>query len=201
MHQGHSDKILIGSPRTLFKPATWLAKIDFINHLILFNNVLITVLSEKNGGKTSFTTLLQSNLDDQIKSIFMTIKPPCDREQIISDMAAQLHLNYDSDADLANLAKQINERKAHVLLIIDDAHHLPEALITEMMWVIKNQEDFGFFHLCLVSDYSIIATLNNLAVDPFNNLIHSIELSSLNENETRIYVLQRAMSARLINKP
>ena len=191
----------VNQPRTLFKPGSWFAKIDFINHLILFNNVLITVLSEKEGGKTSFSTLLQNNLDQQIKSISMTIKAPCDRESIINNIATQLHLNNDAQTNLSSIVTQVNERKAHVLLVIDDAQHLPESFIKEAMFAIKSQDDFGFFHLCLVSDYSVVATLNSLAVEPFNNLIHTIELGSLNESETRTYVLQRAMSAGLINRP
>lgn len=188
-------------PRTLFKPGSWIAKIDFINHLILFNNVLITVLSEKEGGKTCFSSLLQNNLDQQIKSVFMTVTPPCDRQSIINDISAQLHLNNDASTDIGSIVAQINERKAHVLLIIDNAQHLPESLIKEAMIAIKNQDNFGFFHLCLVSDYSVVATLNNLAVEQFNNLIHTIELGALNESETRTYVLQRAMATRLITRP
>lgn len=191
----------INQPRILFKPGSWLAKIDFINHLILFNNVLITVLSEKEGGKTCFSSLLQSNLDQQIKSVAISVKPPCEQQHIINEIAAQLHLNNDANTTVASIVAQINERKAHVLLIIDDAQHLPEAFIKEAMIAIKNQGDFGFFHLCLVSDYSVVATLNNLAVDQFNNLIHSIEIGALNESETRTYILQRAMTAGLINKP
>lgn len=188
-------------PRMLFKPGSWLAKIDFINHLVLFNNVLITLLSEKEGGKTSFSTLLQNNLDQQIKSIFMTAEPPCDEKKVITDIAAQLHLNVSSETNLLSLATQINERKAHVLIIIDNAQHLPESFIKEAMIAIKNQNDFGFFHLCLVSDYSVVATLNKLAIDQYNNLIHTIELGSLNESETRTYVLQRAMVSGLIHRP
>ncbi|KTD74048.1 SPOR domain-containing protein [Legionella tucsonensis] len=196
-----SEVAAVTQPRVLFKPRSWLAKIDFINHLILFNNVLITILSEKNGGKTSFGTLLQSNLDQQIKSVSMTVKPPCNREDIIQEIASQLHLNYDENTDISSLVVQINERKAHVLLLIDDAQHLPESLIKEAMLAIKNQESFSFFHLCLISDYSIVATLNNLVASFFDNLVHSIELGSLNENETRTYTLQRAMAAHLISKP
>lgn len=191
----------VNQPRTLFKPGSWLAKIDFINHLVLFNNVLITVLSEKEGGKTSFSTLVQTNLDQQIKPVFMTAKPPFDEQSIISNIATQLHLNVNPDTNIASIAAQINERKAHVLLVIDDSQNLPESLIKDVLCVIKNQESFGFFHLCLVSDYSLVATLNNLAVGQFDNLIHTIELGPLNESETRTYVLQRAMTASLIHRP
>lgn len=191
----------VNPPRTLFKPSSWLTKIDFINHLILFNNVLITILSEKNGGKSSFSTLLQSNLDQQIKSVSMTIQPPCDREELINNIATQLHLINNEQTDFASIVAQVNERRAHVLLLIDDAQNLPESLIKEVMLAIKNQDSFSFFHLCLISDYSLVATLNALAADQFNNLIHTIEVGPLNESETRTYVLQRAMAAHLINKP
>lgn len=195
------DNSAANQPRTLFKPTAWLAKIDFINHLILFNNVLIAVLSEKEGGKTCFSTLLQSNLDQQIKSLTMTLTPPCETKAFIEQVATQLHLNHDDHTNIASLAAQINEREAHVLLVIDNAQHLPESLTKEIMLAIKGQESFGFFHVCLVSDYSIVANLNQLAADQFNNLIHTIELGSLNESETRTYVLQRAMNANLINRP
>ncbi len=196
-----SDVGGVNPPRALFKPGSWLAKIDFINHLVLFNNVLITILSEKEGGKTSFSTLLHNALDQQIKPIFMTVTPPCDEKKIINDVAVQLHLNVTAETDLASIAAQINERKAHVLLVIDDAQNLAESFIKDILLAIKNQGDSGFFHVCLVSDYSVVATLNQLAADQFNNLIHTIELGALNENETRTYVLQRALSTSLMSNP
>lgn len=197
----HLDEGAVNQPRTLFKPGSWLAKIDFINHLILFNNVLITVLSEKEGGKTCFSALLENNLNQQIKSVSIKAKPPIDSQNIIDELARQLHLHNSKETNISSLAAQINERKAHVLLVIDDAQHLPENFIKEVMHIIKNQGNFGFFHLCLISDYSIVASLNNLVVDQFNNLIHTIELGTLNESETRTYVLQRAMISRLITRP
>ena len=199
--QLHVDISSANRARSLFNPSTWLTKIDFINHLVLFNNVLITVLSEKTGGKTSFSALLLNNLDQQIKPVFMSAQAPCDRGDILGDIAAQLHLNLDVNSNVNSIVAQIDDRKAHVLLIIDDAQNLPDDLIRDFLIATRNQEDFGFFHLCLISDYSVVATLNNLAADEFNNIVHTIELGSLSESETRTYVLQRAMAARLINKP
>jgi hypothetical protein len=72
-----SDGVAVIQPRVLLKPGSWLEKVDLINHLILFSNVLITVLSEKEGGKSSFGTLLQANLDPQIKSVSVAVKPDC----------------------------------------------------------------------------------------------------------------------------
>jgi hypothetical protein len=196
-----SDLAAVIQPRVLLKPESWLSKIEFINHLVLFNNVLITVLSEKEGGKTSFATLLQNDLDSQIKLLAITISVPCSREKIIHDIATQFHLKYDEHTDVSSLVAQINERKAHVLLLIDDAQHLPETFIKEVMLAIKNQENFNFFHLCLISDYSIVAALNGFSASFFNDLVHTIELGALNESEARTYVLQRAVASHLITKP
>lgn len=196
-----SDLAALMQPRILLKPESWLSKIDFINHLTLFNNILITVLSEKEGGKTSFATLLQENLDPQIKLLLITAKAPCSREEIISDIATQFHLRQDENTDISSLVAQINERRAHVLLMIDDAQHLPETFIKEVMLAIKNQDNFNFFHLCLLSDYSIVAALNGFSASIFDDLVHNIELGSLTESEARTYTLQRAMNTRLINKP
>ncbi|WP_199287639.1 hypothetical protein, partial [Escherichia coli] len=86
-------------------------------------------------------------MNQQIKSVSFKAEPPFDSQDIINEFARQLHLN-NKDNNIGSLAAQINERKTHVLLIIDDAHHLPESFIKEVMIIIKNQEDFGFFHLC-----------------------------------------------------
>lgn len=188
-------------PRVLFKPGSWLAKIDFINHLILFNNVLVTVLSEKEGGKTSFGTLLQNNLDQQIKSASIVIKPPYHKENLIKDIATQLQLNPDENTDIISIVRQINEQKSHVLLLIDDAQYLPDDLIEEILFAIKSQENYSFFHLCFLSDYSIVASLNHLRASLSDSFIHTIELGTLNESEARTYVLQRAMASHLISKP
>ncbi|MFA6303457.1 MAG: SPOR domain-containing protein [Legionella sp.] len=184
--------------RTVFKPATWLTKIDFINHLILSNNVLITVLADPCGGKTYFASLLESNLDKKIKSISMCALAACKSKTILGHIASQLQTETGTIADLVTA---INTQKQHVLVTIDDAHNLPESFIKEAMHAIKNQGEEGFFHLCLIADFSIVERLNKLAVGEYINLVHSIELGSLSESETRTYVLQRAMADNLIIKP
>ena len=187
--------------KALFKPKSWLDKIDIIHHLVLFSNLLISVFSEKEGGKTSFSELLLNNLDEQIKSVSLTITGHCVREKIITKIASQLHLNVYSEASIMSIVSQINERNAYVLLVIDNAQYLPESLVRELIIAIKSQGDFGFFHLCLISDYSLVATLNNLVTDQFSDLIYNIELGLLSESETITYVQQRAITTHLINKP
>lgn len=187
------------TPRILFKPGNWMTKIDFINHLVLFNNVLIAVMSEKDGGKTAFSNVLLSNMDKRIQAVSMTVEALCSREDVLAQMAALLQAT--DEINMAALVSKVNERKSLVLIIIDNAHYLPEPLIEEMMLALKNQGDSGFFHLCFIADNSLTTTLNHLSNTQFRNLTHMIELGGLSESETRTYVLQRAMNAHWIHKP
>lgn len=186
-----------GSEKSLFKPGSWFAKIDFINHLILLNNVLINVLSEKEGGKTSFSTLLHTNLDAQINSIALLAEPGCTKKEIINLIVKQLQLKSEF-TDINSLFTEVNQGKTHSLVIIDDAHNLPEDLIKESIEAIKSQDAFGFFHFCFISNHSIADKLHALSSQSSNEIIHTIELSALNESETRTYVLQRLIEKKLI---
>lgn len=185
---------------TLFKPSSWLAKIDFINHLVLFNNVLMVLLAEKSGGKSAFVSLLQKNLDTSIKYHVMTADAPFQSRELLAQMTATLHLRDDAAPTLDSIIEQINERKAQVLVIIDDAQHLPDTFLQEVLRSIIKQGDAGFFHLCLVADYSLVGSLNKINNDEFKNLIHSMDLGSLNETETKTYLLRYLPPSKHLEK-
>lgn len=173
----------------LFKPASWLSKIDFIHHLILFNNVLMVVLAEKGAGKSSFLSLLQLSLENDFPSVI--IKAPASRKAggIEEEIAEAFSLQQGS---MHSIVAQVNEKKTHAVLMLDDAQYLDADWMAEVLTAIKQQGNHGYFHLCLAADYSIVASLNCLVNKEFNNLIHTIELGGLNENETKTYVLHRA---------
>lgn len=179
------------------KPASWMSQIEFINHLILFNNMIITVLAEQYGGKTTLASLMLEHLDEQIKPMLITARAPCNREQIIDEIATRFHLKNDEHTDISSLVAQINERRSHVLLIIDDAQHLPEVFIKEVLLAIKNQECFNYFHICLFADYSLVGTLNGFAASFFKGLIHILDLGKLTASEALDYTKIRAKQLRL----
>lgn len=182
--------------KQIFKPSSWLTKIDYINHLILFNNVMIAVLAERGAGKTTFIDLLQSRLDSNIKSHVMKAVAPFSQAELLAQIDSVFHFRADTQGGLTNLVSQINERKAHILLIIDNAQHLPDTFLQEVLVELKNQGDHGYFHLCLVSDFSLVASLNKMEA----NLIHSLELGVLTKNETKTYLLNTLPSSNKLDK-
>ncbi|KTD23718.1 AAA family ATPase [Legionella israelensis] len=173
----------------LFKPVSWLSKIDFIHHLTLFNNVLMVVLGEKEAGKSSFLSLLQLSFDHNFHVMMIKATVSMDMEDLKQEMIREFNLK---QGDISSIVVQINAQKAHVVLMIDNAHYLPESWMAEVLAAIRDQGNHGYFHLCLAADYSIVSSLNHLVNKEFNNLVHTIELGGLNENETKTYVLHRA---------
>ncbi|ASQ45470.1 AAA family ATPase [Legionella clemsonensis] len=185
--------------KNTFKPSAWFTKIDFINHLILFNNALITVLAEEGGGKTTFCELLQANLDPQIKSYIIKATPPFSPAEVLAQLATSLHLRTDYELSFVNLIQQINERKAHVVVIIDDAQHVPDNFLHDFLTALKQQGEQCFFHFCLVSDFSLVASLNKLEAASLENLIHRVEPGALTEVETKTYLLSKLSSPKRID--
>ncbi|CDZ78656.1 cell division protein DamX [Legionella massiliensis] len=170
--------------KQVFKPSSWLTKIDYINHLVLFSNVMIAVLAERASGKTTFISLLQAGLDSNIKSHVIQAKAPFSQAELLTQLSTAFHLKADSDTKLRDLIAQINERKAQILLIIDDAQYLPDTFLQEVLSELKEQGASSFFHLCLVSDHSLSTSLNKME----RELIHSLEPGNLTVTETKTYL-------------
>ncbi|MBA2651950.1 MAG: SPOR domain-containing protein [Tatlockia sp.] len=168
----------------VFKPGSWLSKIDYINHLVLFNNILILVLAERASGKTTFSNLLHSGLDTSIQSHVVKAAAPFSQAEFLAELNAKFGFGVDPDVNLSHFVARINEQKTKILIIIDDAQDLPESFLQEILVEIKNQGNHGFFHLCLVSDFSLSTILNKID----NELIDSLELGNLTAVETKTYL-------------
>ena len=176
---------------TCFKPSSWLAKINFINHLVIFNNVLMVVAAEKGAGKTTFMKLLRQGLDADIQSMVMSATPSFSNDDLINQVMDILHLELPEEAlmGLDGLFDMINARQSHVLMMIDDAQYLSSYCLNELLVQIKKRENNHFFHVCLFSDFSLVNLLNQLHRAEYKDFIHIIEPGSLSEIETKTYIL------------
>lgn len=174
---------------TLIEPASWLIKIDFLNQFILNHNVLISFLGEQGGGKTTFAHLLQDKLEPSVRSVFLTASTPFDRTAFLENLCCMI--DFEGTGSIATIAAQVNEQKSRTLLMIDDAAFLPESFVRELLDVIKQQREYGYFHVCLFSDFSLVKMTSRLARDDYKDMIHSIELQPLNDDEAKAYVQAR----------
>ena len=179
----------VEEPSQPFKPASWSTKIDFIKQLILGNNVLISILGEQNGGKTTFATFLATTLSPTIKSILVTANPLFSLDDLLNQIGEKL--THKGEMSLANFINESQETAIHTLVIIDDAHFLPNSFVESTLEALKQQDKSSYFHICLVSNYSLAAALNNLGTQHYQDMVHSIELGPLTEKETASYVREQ----------
>lgn len=173
---------------------------NFINHLVLFNNVLIALLAEQEGGKSTFIHLLTKVLETGIKPFVIRVKDPYLKDALMNGLVQTLHLRQDKTPDLNNIIEQINERKTHVLVIIDDAHYISDAFLNELMQGLMTQGNAGYFHVCLVADFSLAASLKPLQTEELKHRIHRIELGSLTESEMKTYLLRYLPAGKTLEK-
>lgn len=172
---------------SLCEPASWLIKIDFISQFIANNNVLISVLGEKGSGKSTFATKLKERLKPNVQSVLLKATSLFERNFFLDLLCAELQL--PMGLSLSEISTKLNERKTLTLCIIDDAEHLPEEFLTELLNALKQQEGNGYFHICLFSDFSLVKMTSRLAREVYKDMIHSVELQPLTEEETNTYVM------------
>lgn len=177
--------------RVLFKPHSWLTKIEFIKRLIVENNVLIALMGEQGGGKTTFANILHLELGSKIRSFVVTAGPLFEETVFLKQLAVLF--NVDGTPSISKIVAKSNELQSHVLLIIDDAHYLSATFIEEILKEIQQQGSKAYFHSCLASNFSLKTTLNGLAQHRFKDMIHSVELGPLTESETKAYLVQRLL--------
>lgn len=172
----------------LFKPDSWLTTIDFITNLVLENNILTAILGEQGNGKTSFTHILQAELAPQINAHIIKAGPLFNRSFFLQQLNDLLGM--EGEPLFSNFIARSQQEKSHGLLIIDDAQFLSAVFIEELLGELQLQGKSAYFHVCLVSDFSLVPVLNKLAQNIYKDMVHSIELGALSENETKSYLLQ-----------
>lgn len=173
---------------SLFKPSNWLAKVEFINHLIALNNVLIAVMASAKGGKSSFIQLLCQHVNANVSTHVFKASSAFTSADLVEQLAVITHPKTEKKPSFSKIIASINKQKMHHLIIIDEAEHLSSDCLHDILTAIKEADGVPYFHFCLVSDYELASSLTTLESTHFPNLIHSIELGPLTFAETMTYL-------------
>lgn len=167
-----------------FKPANWIATIDFIKLLMAKKHLLIVLTGQKKSGKSTFIDLLKHELEPKIKTERLSV----DDGKSFEDLVPATEFS----AFMQKLDCQ--------LLIIDNAHHLSFDYLKNVVTTYRQStslvERNKNTKLCLVADYSITNKLKYLADEEFKNFIHTLEPGKLTATETKTYILYYAKFAK-----
>lgn len=176
----------------LYIPASWHAKIEFIKRLVLDTNLLIAVLGEKGGGKSTFVDALDATIAEQIMPILISAKPSLEATALLAQLNALLEL--PDGSTLESIIAALADNDLQVLVIIDDAEFVSDALTNHILDILQAQGEHPCFHVCFVSDVSMTKRLRRFE-KRYPDLIHSIELGPLSEEEAKTYMKYRLLES------
>ncbi len=163
---------------TIIKPVSWMHLVEFIERLILDKKSLISLVGQPHSGKTTFIELLQKELSSLISVYKITAQANCNPAVFKQELKTLLN-------------SRENQKAHHTLLVIDDAHYLPKELIEDILNELDELGENAYFHICLVVSSLLTMDLHELIQEKYPDMLHSIELGALNEDETEKYVEQK----------
>lgn len=177
-----------------FKPCAWLANIDFIKRLIATNHLMMVVMSEAEGGKSTFVDLMRFKFEPAIQTVFIQTEPDESEAMLLKTVCTIFNVSPDAGINFEAFFEHLPQPKQPVLLVIDDAHQLSLECLRQLIYAYKQHAFAKRFYLCLVSDFSLSPHLLRFEQEGLKNFIHTIEPGALTEAETKTYVLRYAQS-------
>lgn len=180
-----------------FKPCAWLANIDFIKRLIAMNHLLIVVMSETQGGKSTFVDLMRFKFEPAIQTILLQADPDESESMLLETLSPIFNVSFKPDTStFDSFFEQLPVSKHPILVVIDDAERLTSSCLHQLTKAYKTHGFAKRFYLCLVADYALSPQLRHLEQSDFKHFIHTIEPGALTEAEARTYVLRYAQEQR-----
>jgi type II secretory pathway predicted ATPase ExeA/septal ring-binding cell division protein DamX len=182
----------------------WEHHFDLLHYLCHSSNVLLTVTGAKKIGKTVFLRqFLQYFSKETVQICSLEGCEALSPQNFIAILEEEFQLPHSSGE---NIEEQLDEYlillqqgQEICLLVIDDAHFLPNSTLQLLLNLIRHQsQDQMRLHILLVGEPVLAESLNSLFHDDTEkNIIHSIFLEPFDFQETQKYVEDRLSLAGL----
>ncbi len=200
----HRDPFLpMVEDNNFFLPARWEQHVDLLQYLRESTNVLLSVTGIKGSGKTTFMRQFIAQASDNTKVLRLVGSAVLTAEQLsktlLKDFSLPKPTGEIDDEYWEALCQSMQSSKLPYLLVIDDAHRLPQETLTILLNLIKQQSEHQMrLHILLVGEFQLSNMLNSLKESEGDReLIHTISLEPLNLQEMEAYIKHRLVSAGL----
>jgi len=168
--------------RTLISFPSQLQLIGRLQNLLYLSSSMVFISGEKGSGKSTLTEQLSNQLPDKTQQAFIRLVEPVSIAQIRQKIIAQLFEQplFNADDSLFNallLLKEKQDVDVARVIVIDNAHFIPEQLIDEIARVIKQK--------ALLTDNEISFVL--LSDEASNsNMVNQVKRSGENKEITAL---------------
>lgn len=181
----------------------------YMNYGLTQGEGFVVVTGEPGLGKTMLVRQLVHNLNTANIVIGVMVTSHVDAEETIRIVAATLGIRYEGD-DKSITLEQIKDyftlqaqQGKRVLLIVDEAQHLPKGSLEELRILADFVvDDVLPFQVFLVGQGELAQTLYAPDMDQFRQrIVATFQLKALTEEETKVYILFRLEKAGWNHNP
>ena len=185
--------------RFLYLDAERAQRLNLLQHMTQYSNLLLIVQGEQGVGKTSLLTRFIKNAADNWHICEVTANPMMDAGQLLFQ-AAQGFGVQQLPQDSGELQEMLYARVATFhhndqipILVVDDAHELPkDALLAIFNLADAQVDDANLLRIILFAEPLIEKTLNARDVRPLRERVtHTMVIPPLDEDTTAEYLKHR----------
>lgn len=184
-------------------------RLNMLYHLTQNSEALLLLTGVEGSGKTSLLQKFLAMGNDTWRYCLIRANTMMNPEQMLRHIAEGFGLepdtiNFNSALEtLKNRFIELRRSGLTALLLVDDAHELPAASLTVIMKLSELRDDNeGLIRIILFSEPQIrdMLSASELA-DVRHRITHTLEMPSLNEQQTIDYINYRLSVAGLEGKP
>ncbi len=194
--------------RFVYLDAERLQRLNMLEHLTRYSELLLIITAPKGMGKTSLLQRFVLNTDEDTLVSQVNASPMMDADTLLQAIAHGFGLTIkDNDPGALQNAlyyhlADLHHKDKTPLLVIDDAHVLPQAAL-ETLFNLADAEasDGNLLRIILFSDPQIETMLQSPAIRGLRERVtHSMEIPPLDEEQTVGYIRHRLHTAGLQGK-
>lgn len=164
--------------------------LDEITHLCQFSHNLVAVLGESGVGKTALAYQAAIELSNNADCCVMESSILNSTENMLLLLAQHIGVFVPDDANIDTIIGVLNEYQPsglhqHVVLVIDEAHHLDQDALAAFIQLLQKPAP-NYFHVLLLGNSTLLMQLDGLAKGGV--LVYDIPLCPFSESELEHYL-------------
>ena len=190
--EAHDDRFLYLEPERA-------QRLNMLQHMVQYSDLLLMMTGERGSGKSALLQRLLNSLSEQWQVCQVYANTMMDAEQLLFQIARSFAVenlpqtSSDLQEQLYQRLASLHERDKVPLLIVDDAHELPQDAL-EMLFQLADVETSGgkLVRIILFCEPQIETMLDSPSISSLRDRItHRLEMPGLSEEETAEYIKHR----------
>lgn len=174
----------------------WEQCFDLIHYLCREANVLLTVVGEKGGGKSTFLSYFLDHFCEDMQTCRLSGSPHLTAAPLMTELTKAFAL---SAPEAGTLEEQLDAQLTQMqyaskpcLLTIDNAHRLPDETLQALLYFVAQQSENQMrLHVLLLGEASLQERLKE------KEICHHLTLEPFDQQETKNYLAVRLTAAGL----